>query len=69
MSEKYKEKIDSEVSKIINDAYAYAEFIVRNSKDLIIEGSDILKKKKVMKADELYELMNEKYNNIFNLKI
>jgi cell division protease FtsH len=69
MSEKYKEKIDSEVSKIINDAYAYAEFIVRNSKDLIIEGSDILKKKKVMKADELLELMNEKYNNIFNLKI
>ena len=69
MSEKYKEKIDSEVSKIINDAYAYAEFIVRNSKDLIIEGSDILKKKKVMKSDELYELMNEKYNNIFNLKI
>ena len=69
MSEKYKEKIDSEVSKIINDAYAYAEFIVRNSKDLIIEGSEILKKKKVMKADELYELMNEKYNNIFNLKI
>ena len=69
MSEKYKEKIDSEVSKIINDAYAYAEFIVRNSKNLIIEGSEILKKKKVMKADELYELMNEKYNNIFNLKI
>ena len=69
MSEKYKEKIDSEVSKIINDAYAYAEFIVRNSKDLIIEGSEILKKKKVMKSDELYELMNEKYNNIFNLKI
>jgi len=66
MSEKYKEKIDCEVSKLINDAYAYGEFLIRNSKDLIIEGADLLKKKKVMKAEELLELMNAKYNIIFN---
>jgi cell division protease FtsH len=69
MSEKYKEKIDNEVSKLINDAYAYAEFLVRNSKDLVIEGADILKKQKVMKAEELIELMNEKYTTVLNLKI
>jgi len=69
MSEKYKEIIDSEVSTLINDAYAYAEFLVRNSKDLLLEGADILKKKKVMKAEELMELMNTKYNSIFKLKI
>jgi len=69
MSEKYKEIIDSEVSTLINDAYAYAEFLVRNSKDLLLEGADILKKKKVMKAEELIELMNNKYNGIFKLKI
>jgi cell division protease FtsH len=69
MSEKYKEKIDNEVSKLINDAYAYGEFLVRNSKELLIEGADILKKQKVMKAEELIELMNTKYNNVFNLKI
>jgi cell division protease FtsH len=69
MSEKYKEKIDSEVSKLINDAYAYGEFLVRNSKDLLIEGAEILKKQKVMKAEQLIELMNTKYTNVFNLKI
>jgi cell division protease FtsH len=68
MSEKYKEEIDSEVSTLINDAYAYAEFLIRNSKDLLIEGAELLKKQKVMKAEELIELMNKKYNSIFNLK-
>ena len=66
MSEKYKEKIDCEVSRLINDAYAYGEFLIRNSKDLLIEGADLLKKQKVMKAEELLELMNSKYNVIFN---
>ena len=69
MSEKYKEIIDGEVSRLINDAYAYSEFLIRNSKDLLIEGADILKKQKVMKAEELIELMNTKYKNIFDLKI
>ena len=69
MSEKYKQEIDEEVSKLINDAYAYGEFLIRNSKDLLIEGADLLKKKKVMKAEELIELMNTKYNSIFSLKI
>lgn len=65
MSEKYKEKIDCEVSKLINDAYAYGEFLIRNSKDLLIEGANQLKKQKVMKAEELLELMNTKYSAIF----
>jgi cell division protease FtsH len=69
MSEKYKEEIDSEVSALINDAYAYAEFLIRNSKELLIEGAELLKKQKVMKAEELIEIMNRKYNSIFNLKI
>jgi cell division protease FtsH len=69
MSEKYKQEIDEEVSKLINDAYAYGEFLIRNSKDLLIEGAELLKKKKVMKAEELIELMNTKYNSIFSLKI
>jgi cell division protease FtsH len=69
LSEKYKEKIDSEVSQLINDAYAYAEFLVRNSKDLVIEGAELLKEKKVMKAEELVHLLNTKYQAILNLKI
>ena len=32
LSETYKEKIDNEVFNLINDAYAYSEFIIKNSK-------------------------------------
>jgi cell division protease FtsH len=69
MSEKYKEKIDSEVAKLIKDAYAYSHFLIRNAKPLILEGSDVLKKQKVMKSEELLQLMKEKYNHIFELKL
>jgi len=69
MSEKYKEIIDEEVAALINDAYGYAEFIIRNSKELIEEGSDILKRDKVLKYESLVELMNLKYKSILNLKI
>lgn len=69
MSEKYKEIIDEEVAALINDAYGYAEFIIRNSKDLIMEGADILKRDKVLKYESLVELMNLKYKSVLNLKI
>jgi cell division protease FtsH len=69
MSEKYKEKIDTEVSQLIKDAYAYADFLIRNSKELIIEGSEILKNNKVMKAEELMEIMTTKYKHVFTLKV
>ena len=69
MSEKYKENIDTEVSQLIKDAYAYADFLVRNSKELILEGAEVLKREKVMKADELLEMMHSKYGHVFTLKI
>jgi len=69
MSEKYKEKIDNEVASFINDAYGYSEFIIRNSKDLINEGAEILKNDKVLKAETLLKLMNEKYKSVLSLKL
>jgi len=68
MSEKYKEMIDIEVAGLINDAYGYAEFLIRNSKDFINEGAEILKKEKLLKAEQLIELMNEKYKSVLSLK-
>jgi len=68
-SEKYKEVIDTEVAKLIHDAYGYAEFIVRNSKDLISEGAYILTANKVLTAETMLTLMNEKYKSVLNLKI
>jgi cell division protease FtsH len=64
-SEKYKEMIDTEVATLLNDAYAKADAKLRKARDLIIEGSELLKQKKVIKADELLELMKSKYESLF----
>ena len=68
-SEKYKEMIDADVANLISDAYAYAEFLIRNSKDLILEGAEILKKEKILTAETLLKLINEKYQSVLALKI
>ena len=68
-SEKYKEMIDSEVVTLINDAYGYAEFILRNSKELITEGSQILKDNQLLKAVQITELIDNKYPNVKLLKL
>ena len=68
LSETYKEKIDNEVFNLINDAYAYSEFIIKNSKDLIYDAAQILKKEKILTYETLIELIEAKYKNIFDLK-
>jgi ATP-dependent Zn protease len=67
-SEKYKEIIDNEVADLINDAYGYAEFLVRNSKELIFEGAEILKRDKLLTAENLTDLMERKYKSVLSLK-
>ena len=67
-SDKYKEIIDTEVSELIHAAYGYAEFVIRHSRDLIIEGVEILKRDNVLRADQLNDLINRKYQNILNLE-
>ena len=68
LSETYKEKIDNEVFNLINDAYAYSEFIIKNSKDLIYDAAQILKKEKLLTYETLVVLIDAKYKNIFDLK-
>jgi len=68
-SEKYKELIDNDVIDLINNAYNYAQIIINESKDLIYETSEILKKDKIIKADKIDELINSKYSNLLDLKI
>jgi cell division protease FtsH len=68
-SEKYKEIIDQEVETLLNDAYGYAEFILRNSKDLMFEGAEILKENQLLKAETMIELINTKYENVKLLKL
>lgn len=69
LSEKYKELIDNDVIDLINNAYNYAEIIITHSKDLIHETSEILKVDKILKADKIEELINNKYKFLLDLKI
>jgi len=68
-SEKYKELIDNDVIELINSAYVYAQLIMVKCKDLIFETSEILKREKILKADNITELINSKYKHILDLKI
>jgi cell division protease FtsH len=68
-SEKYKELIDNDVIELINNAYNYAQMLIITCKDLIFETSEILKRDKLLKADALNALINEKYKDLLNLKM
>jgi len=69
LSEKYKEQIDDEVLNLINTAYSVSEMILKNSKELIYECSEILKRDKIIKMAQLEEIINSKYPEILELKI
>ena len=68
-SEKYKELIDNDVIELINNAYKCANMLIITCKDLIYETSEILKRDKLLKADALNLLINEKYKDLLNLKM
>ena len=59
-SEKYKEKVDSEVLLLLNKAYSCAKYMITNSKELIYEGAMRLKANKVLMAEELIAMMDAK---------
>jgi cell division protease FtsH len=68
-SEKYKEIIDVEIADLLNSAHEYAEYILKQSKPLIIEGAEMLKRDKLIKADTLMGLMATKYPEVLALRI
>lgn len=68
-SDKYKEIIDTEVAVLIQDAYEYSEYIIRNAKGFIQEGANMLKQNKVIKAETLNALIRDKYKHLLDLKV
>jgi cell division protease FtsH len=68
-SEKYKEIIDNEVSALIQSAYSMALVILKECKPLIVDSANILKKNKILKIDELMQLIDTKYPDTLSLKI
>jgi cell division protease FtsH len=66
-SEKFKTEIDEQVQILIKDAYKMAFVILANCKDIIGECANILKKKKLLKREELFELILKKSPEILDL--
>ena len=66
-SEKYMEKIDKEVNELLISAHGYAEFILKQSKDLIREGAAILKRDRILSVDDLNDIIQKKYVGILDL--
>lgn len=69
LSEKYKEMIDNEVVNLLNEAYKCSHLLIQNSKEFILETSEILKKDKIIKVDRLNNLIKTKYKYLEDLKI
>ena len=67
-SDKYKEKIDTEVTELIDNAYAYAVYILQQCKEILVESAEILKKNKLIHYDQLNALIDKKYPEIRKLK-
>ena len=68
LSEKYKERIDNEVIRLIQDAYAISTFLVTNCKDLIYECAMILKTDRILRSDDILTIIHEKYPHILDLR-
>ena len=68
-SDKYKEMVDTEVTEVIQKAYSYAESILRKSKKLIRETSEILKRDKFLDADTIHELIDKNHAYLRNFKV
>jgi len=66
-SEKYKELIDNEISKLLQEAYAYSYGIIELAKDFIYECAVLLKKNKVLTSEQLTEIIETKYSELLDV--
>jgi ATP-dependent Zn protease len=66
-SDKSKEYIDQEVQQIIHDAYKISYFIVSNCKDIIHDCSVKLVQDRIIRRDELLDMIHEKYPQVLEL--
>jgi len=66
-SEKYKTMIDDEVARLIQLAHEKATFVIRNSKDFILESVELLKRDNIVRADVLEQLIHRKYNHLLSI--
>jgi len=68
-SEKYKEIIDNEITQLLQEAYTYSSIIIDNARDFIYEGALLLKKNRVITAEELMKIIETKYPHIMDIRV
>ena len=66
-SDKYKQMIDDDVWGLLNDAYTYATFVIRQFKSFIYETSEVLKRDRILRAERLEEMLHDQYHDIVEL--
>jgi cell division protease FtsH len=68
-SDKYKEMVDFEVAELIEEANQMTRFIIENCRDVIKYCSCILKTEKILKIEELTEIIEEKFPDVLDFKL
>lgn len=69
-SDKFREMIDDEVLGLLNDAYAYAEFVIRNCRGYIGEMAERLKRDRLLRAEDLWAVLEtEPFQDLMMLKM
>ena len=68
-SEKYKELIDNEIAKLLQEAYTYASNIIDNSKNFIYDCAVLLKQNRVITVQELMQIIETNYREILEIHL
>ena len=66
-SDQSKYLIDQEINKLLLDVYEKTFNILKKSKDLIIDCSVILKKTNLLKPEDILNIMNNKYPELYEI--
>ena len=67
MSDHSKYLIDQEVNKLLMMANDSARIMILKVKNLIVDCAEILKRDKLLKPEQIVELIDSKYSEIWNL--
>ena len=67
LSDKSKYLIDQEVNKLLIDAHDKAYSLLKDSQKLIIDCSKIIKETNTLKPNDIIDIIDEKYPEIWNL--
>ena len=65
-SEKYKQIIDDDVLRLMKKAYSYSKKIISMNKDLVYELSLTLQREKVLKIEDIQQMILDKYKSNYD---